>query len=67
LTLVLFFLAQLICVRYIQRLLRPLQTGVGKSLQYGAVFLLCVFLSLTGAILLEAFGFNFFLRVGGVR
>jgi hypothetical protein len=65
--LIVFFLAQLICARYIQRLLRPRQTGLGKSLQYGAVFLLCVFFSLTGAVILEAFGFNFFLRVGGIR
>jgi hypothetical protein len=65
--LITFFLVQLICARYIQRLLKPRQTALGKSLQYGAVFLLCVFFSLTGAIMLEAFGFNLFLRVGGIR
>jgi uncharacterized membrane protein len=65
--LVLFFIVQLICARYVQRLLKPRQTGVGKSLQYGAVLLLCVFFSLTGAIMLEAFGFNLFLRAGRIR
>ena len=65
--LILFFLVQLICVRYIQGLLKPRRTGVGKSLQYAAVLLLCIFFSLTGAVMLEAFGFNVFLRVGGIR
>ena len=67
LALVVFFAVQLICARYIQRLLKLRQTAVGKLLQYGAVLLLCIFFSLTGAIILEAFGFNFFLRVGGIR
>lgn len=64
---ILFFGLQLICARYVQHLLKPRQTGVGKALQYGAVLLLCVFFSLTGAVMLEAFGFNVFLRAGGIR
>lgn len=63
----LFFVVQLICARYVQRLLQPRRTELGRSLQYGVVLLLCVFFSLTGAIMLEAFGFNLFLRVGGIR
>ena len=65
--LILFFLAQLVCALYVQRLLKLRQTAIGRVLQYGAVLLLCVFFSLTGAIMLEAFGFNVFLRVGGMR
>ena len=65
LALITFFLVQLICAFYVQRLLTSRQTAIGKSMQYGAVLLLCIFLSLTGAIILEAFGFNVFLRVGG--
>jgi hypothetical protein len=64
--LIAFFLTQLICARYIQRLLKPRQIQVGKFLQYLGVLLLCVFLSLTGATILEAFGFNVFLRVAGI-
>jgi len=67
LALIMFFAVQLICARYIQRLLKLRQTALGKFLQYGAVLLLCIFFSLTGAVILEAFGFNFFLRVGGIR
>jgi len=48
-------------------LLNLCQTTIGKFLQYVAVLLLCIFFSLTGAIMLEAFGFNVFLRVGGVH
>lgn len=67
LALIVFFAVQLICARYIQQLLKLRQTAVGKFLQYVAVLLMCIFFSLTGAIMLEAFGFNLFLRVGGVR
>lgn len=62
-----FFLVQLVCARYMQRLLRPRQTKTGKTLQYGAVLLLALFFSLTGAVMLEAFGLNLFLRAGGLR
>ena len=65
--LIVFFVVQLICARYVQQLLKLRQTVIGKALQYGTVLLLCVFFSLTGAIILEAFGFNVFLRIGGLR
>ena len=65
--LILFFLVQLLCARYVQRLLKLRLTVLGRVLQYGAVLLLCIFFSLTGAIMLEAFGFNVFLRVAGMR
>ncbi|MBV9033431.1 MAG: hypothetical protein JO182_02965 [Acidobacteriaceae bacterium] len=67
LALIVFFVVQLVCARYVQRLLNLCQTTIGKFLQYVAVLLLCIFFSLTGAIMLEAFGFNVFLRVGGVH
>ncbi len=63
LTLVLFFLAQPIAARYVQRLLKPAATVPRRALQYLGVLLLCVLLSVTGAVLLEAFGYAFFLRM----
>jgi hypothetical protein len=65
--LLLFFVAQLACARYLQRLLQPRQTALGNVLQYLAVLAFCTLLSLTGAIVLEAFGFNLFLRAGASR
>ena len=62
-----FFLMQLVCARYIQRLLKLRQTAISRFLQYLAVLVLGIFFSLTGAIILEAFGLNFFLRLGGIR
>ncbi len=64
LALVLFFVSQLICARYIQKLLTPGQSRTGRTMQYAAVLLTCTLLSLTGAIVLEAFGLNVFLRAG---
>jgi hypothetical protein len=61
--LALFFLLQLFSARYIQRLLKPRTTVSGVALQYLAVLLLCGLLSVTGAVLLEAFGYTFFLRL----
>ncbi len=63
LSLVFFFIAQLICARYVQRLLKPPVTWPGRALQYVAVLLLCALFSITGAVLLEAFGYAFLLRV----
>ena len=63
--LALFFLAQLICARYLQRLLRPRSSLPGKSLQYVLVLLMGLVFSLTGAIMLESFGLNLFLRAAG--
>jgi hypothetical protein len=60
----LFFAAQLVCARYIQRLFLPQRGGrVKNALQYAGVLVLCVLFSVTGAIMLEAFGWNVFLRV----
>ncbi len=62
-----FFVVQLICARYVQRLLAPGQTRVRDALQYGGVLVMCVLFSLTGAVMLEAFGLNVFLRTAGIR
>ena len=65
--LVVFFLVQLFCARYVQHLLNPRRTQIGKAFQYLGVLVLCLFFSVTGTVMLEAFGFNFFLRLGGAR
>lgn len=61
----LFFLVQLIAARYLQRFFRPAVTMLGGVLQYGGAVLLGLFCSVTGAVMLEGFGYNFFLRVFG--
>lgn len=63
-SLIAFLAVQVICTRYIQKLLRPSQSRTGRAVQYAAVLFTCTLLSLTGAIVLEAFGLNVFLRVG---
>jgi hypothetical protein len=65
--LLLFFVVQLACARHLQRLLQPRQTPVGNAVQYLAVFSFCILLSLTGAIILEAFGFDAFLRTAAIH
>jgi hypothetical protein len=60
--LLLFFVVQLASARYVQRFLQPRLTPIGNTLQYLVVFAFCVLLSLTGAVVLEAFGFDLFLR-----
>jgi hypothetical protein len=60
--LLVFFAVQLACARYLQRLFPAAANPVKAALQYLGVLLLCVLFSLTGAILLEAFGWNVFLR-----
>ncbi|MDQ2843914.1 MAG: hypothetical protein M3Y72_23330 [Acidobacteriota bacterium] len=62
--LVLFFISQVICARYVQNLFPPRESTAGKMAQYAAVLVKCILLSLTGAIVLEAFGLNAFLRAG---
>ncbi len=62
--LVLFFVLQVVCARYVQNLLPARQSMVGKAGQYSAVLALCILFSLTGAIVLEAVGLNVFLRAG---
>lgn len=60
--LALFVLALPLSAAYVQRLLKQRTTLPAIVLQYVAVLLLCGLLSLSGAVLLEAFGYNFFLR-----
>lgn len=61
----LFFVVQLIAARYLQRFFRPAVTKLGSALQYGGAVLVGLFCSVTGAVMLEGFGYNFFLRVFG--
>ena len=61
----LFFVVQLIAARYLQCFFRPAVTKLGGVLQYGAAVLFGLFCSVTGAVMLEGFGYNFFLRITG--
>ena len=63
LVLIIFVIVQAFCARYIQKLLTPVNTRLLDALQYLAIFAVCVFFSITGAIACEAFGYNVFLRV----
>ena len=63
LVLFIFVIVQAFCARYVQKLLRPAKTRLRDALQYLAIFAMCVFFSITGAIACEAFGYNLFLRV----
>lgn len=65
--LIVFFVVQLVSARYIQHLLKPRVTAAGMALQYVAVLLLCILLSVTGAVLLEGFGYTFFLHMRDSR
>jgi hypothetical protein len=58
----LFFLVQLFCARYLQRLLPAKSTRIADALQYVLALALGLLFSLTGAVMLEAFGLNLFLR-----
>ena len=60
-----FFVVQLIAARYLQRLFQPAASKLGSVLQYGGALLMGLFCSITGAVMLEGFGYNFFLRVTG--
>lgn len=67
LALVCFVIAQLISARYVQRFLKPARTSLGLAVQYAGVLLLCGLLSVTGAVLLEGFGYAFFVRLRSTR
>ena len=67
LALAIFFIAQALSARYQQQLLKAPKTRLGRLLQYCAVFLMSLLLSLIGAILLEAFGFAVFVRAVHVQ
>jgi hypothetical protein len=58
----LFFIAQLLCARYLQRLLPAKPSHFSNALQYTLALALGILFSLTGAVMLEAFGLNLFLR-----
>lgn len=66
LTLGAFVVIQVLCARYIQRLVPPRNTDFGRFVQYLAVLALCVLLSVTGAVVFEAFGVTLLLRTGHV-
>ncbi len=66
-TLAIFFASQLISARYQQKMLKARATTIGKTLQYAAVLLMGLIFSVTGAIMLEAFGFAVFLRAGPIQ
>ena len=63
--LILFFIAQALGTIYIQRLFPTARSRTGRVIQYLGVLAFCILFSLTGAISLEAFGFDFFLRAAG--
>ena len=65
--LALFFITQLISAGYMQRLLKPRTALPAIALQYVAVLLLGIMLSVTGAVLLEGFGYTFFLHARNAR
>jgi hypothetical protein len=62
-----FFLLEIFCARYVQRLLRPATTAVRDALQYVAVFALCLFTSYCAAVICEAFGYEVLLRLSQPR
>ncbi len=66
-SLVVFFLVQAVCARYLQRIFWPPVNSLRDAIRYIGVLLFCVLFSLTGAITLEAFGMNVFLRAAGIR
>ena len=62
--LLLFFISQLASAVYVQQLVPKPTSVIGQVLRYLGVLVLCLFLSITGMTILEAFGVNFFLRAG---
>jgi hypothetical protein len=62
-----FYGAQCICAWYVQQKTTRPGPLVKRAAAYVTVLLVCVFCSITGAVMLEAFGLNVFLRLAGVR
>jgi hypothetical protein len=60
-----FLLSQLIAARYVQRKFLKPASRVRDGIQFIGVLLSCILFSLTGAIVLESFGWNVFLRFMG--
>lgn len=65
--LIVFFVVQLLCARYLQRMFTPNWNTAKNVLLYFAFLIFCVLFSLTAAVTLEAFGLNLFLRTAGLR
>ncbi len=63
LLLVTFFGAQVGCAWYLQRLFYPATGKLRRVLGFVGVLLLSAFLSITGAVAFEAFGYALFVRV----
>lgn len=61
--LALFLLLQIVCARYVQRLLPPASSRIAEAAQYAGVLLVCLFISYCGAVSCEAFGYVVFLRL----
>lgn len=57
----------LICANYVRSELKPARTKLGSSLQFVAVLLVCSLCAVAGALMLEAIGFNLFVRAMRVR
>jgi hypothetical protein len=62
-----FFLLEVFCARYVQRLLRPAASLMRDAAQYVAVLALCLFTSYCGAVICEAFGYEVLLRISQPR
>lgn len=60
----LFFAVQLAAAWYLRRLLPERKSPVVSGLQVTGVFLLGLLFSVTGAVMLEAFGYSLFYRLG---
>jgi hypothetical protein len=65
--LLVFLAAQAVAARRIQYLFRPTRTRMMDALQFLAVFTVCLFFSVCGAIACEAFGYAVFLRFARLK
>jgi len=63
----LFYGVQCICAWYIQQKTTKPGTLVKRAAVYVIVLLVCLFCSVTGAVMLESLGLNVFLRLAGVQ
>ncbi len=65
--LLLFFAAQIVSARFLQEFLMPKSAGWKNILQYAGMLIFGLLFSLAGAVTLEGFGMDVFLRVAGVH
>jgi uncharacterized membrane protein len=56
-----FFVVQLLCARYVQKLLKVQTSKIKGVLQYLAVLVLCLFISVTASIACQSFGYRVYL------